>query len=317
MNKVSVIVPCFNVENYIDQCLQSIFCQELPDIEIICVEDCSTDRTAEILHKYEALGKIKIIQHPRNKGLGAARNTGIASSQGKYLFFLDSDDLMTCNALTHLYNLAELHSLDVVSSQHIPFDENNTYKPSTTFNGFEGVYSFYDFRYEILGRIPVAAWGRLYKKEFFSEKVKSFPEGVLYEDFIPFLKFQTSYGKLYMSQFATVMYRQRKDSIMKSKIVIHHIDAYISESRAMLEEKFPNSWREYLLCIIGNTYTWYPETRELKLFYRELLERFNVNKKEIMRSMASTRVLKIKGIKPTKYERLKIKYYKNIKKITY
>ena len=93
--KVSVILPVYNVSEYLRQCMDSIVGQTLKDIEIICVDDGSTDDSLEILKEYEAKDKrVKVIEQ-KNAGAGAARNNGLAIATGEYLSFLDSDDILS------------------------------------------------------------------------------------------------------------------------------------------------------------------------------------------------------------------------------
>lgn len=97
--KVSVIIPCYNVENTIERCLESVMNQTYPIYEIICVEDHSTDSTLEILKKYQG---IRLIVHNENMGLGITRGDGIEAASGDYLYFIDSDDWIDPNAIKYL-----------------------------------------------------------------------------------------------------------------------------------------------------------------------------------------------------------------------
>ena len=91
--KISIIIPVYNVEKYLRECLDSCINQTLADIEIICVDDCSPDNSIKILEEYQAKDyRIKIFRHEKNKNLGAARNTGIQNAIGEYVWFVDSDD---------------------------------------------------------------------------------------------------------------------------------------------------------------------------------------------------------------------------------
>ena len=123
---VSVIVPVYNVENYLRQCLNSITGQTLKNIEIICVDDSSTDGSKRILEEYAKKDeRVKIITQP-NKGAGAARNNGLSVAKGKYLSFLDSDDFFEPDMLEHAYNKAEEDCADFVvfKSDQYYTDEN-------------------------------------------------------------------------------------------------------------------------------------------------------------------------------------------------
>lgn len=111
--KVSVVVPVYNVRPYLEECLASVVSQTLADIEIICVDDGSTDGSSEIL-KAASLddGRIVVLRQ-ENHGLSQARNTGVAAATGRYLYFLDSDDVIKRDALQKLHDLADSHRLDV------------------------------------------------------------------------------------------------------------------------------------------------------------------------------------------------------------
>ena len=114
MPLVSVIIPVYNVEKYLNQCLDSVIAQTLTDIEIICVNDSSTDGSLGILEEYEKKDKrIRVVTQP-NSGAGAARNRGLSMASGKYLSFLDSDDFFEPDMLELAYQKAEEDSADFV-----------------------------------------------------------------------------------------------------------------------------------------------------------------------------------------------------------
>lgn len=112
--KVSVIVPVYNVEKYLSECLESLINQTLSDIEIICVNDGSTDDSRNVLERYAASDKRIAVVNQTNKGLSAARNSGVKTARGRYLYFLDSDDFIDRNALEYLYQEAEKYRLDIL-----------------------------------------------------------------------------------------------------------------------------------------------------------------------------------------------------------
>ncbi len=112
--KVSVIIPVYNVENYLEECVQSVIKQTCGEIEIILVDDGSTDSSGKMCDDYAADDeRIKVI-HKINGGLGSARNTGIEASKGEYLLFLDSDDFLDRDAIRILYKTAKENDLDMV-----------------------------------------------------------------------------------------------------------------------------------------------------------------------------------------------------------
>ena len=122
--RLSIIIPFFNVENYISDCLDSVFYQDVPfeDYEVICVNDGSPDRSREIVVDYmKRFNNLTLIEHDRNRKLGTARNTGREKAIGKYIWNVDSDDKIVPNCLGHLLEICEENDLDVLEFGSIRF----------------------------------------------------------------------------------------------------------------------------------------------------------------------------------------------------
>lgn len=114
MKKLSIIIPVYNVEKFLDKCLQSVINQTLRDIEIILVDDQSPDNCPQMCDEYARRdSRIKVV-HKENGGLGFARNSGLEIASGEYVTFLDSDDFIDLNTYEHLYNLAKSNALDAL-----------------------------------------------------------------------------------------------------------------------------------------------------------------------------------------------------------
>ena len=189
MVKVSVIIPVYNVEKYLKECLESIIDQSLEDIEIVCVNDGSTDNSLSILESYAELdNRIKIISQ-ENHGLAAARNIGLKNINGDYVYFIDSDDFLELSALEELYNLAEEKSLDFVMFKLINFDDEINeyytipyYEMSEISNLIgENVFNFEDLE-DLIFKIAVSSVNKLYNMDFINKTGASFPEGLIFED---------------------------------------------------------------------------------------------------------------------------------------
>lgn len=116
--KVSVIVPCYNVENYVSQCLDGALTQTLREIEVICVNDGSTDGTLAILQEYAARDDRVVVLDHANAGYGFTMNRGIAAARGEYVAFLESDDYIKPHAYATLYADASQHSADIVKGDY-------------------------------------------------------------------------------------------------------------------------------------------------------------------------------------------------------
>lgn len=114
MPKVSVIIPVYNTEPYLYECLNSIINQTLKDIEIICVNDGSTDSSLNILEKYAEYDSRIVIFSQENKGQSVARNVGLSAASGEYVYFMDSDDVLSLNAMETLFNHATKDKTDII-----------------------------------------------------------------------------------------------------------------------------------------------------------------------------------------------------------
>lgn len=126
MLKVTVIIPVYNTEKYLKKCLDSVCNQTLKDIEIICVNDCSTDNSLEILEEYARFdNRIKIINFKENKGVAIARNLAIEQAKGEYIGFVDSDDFVAADFFEKLYNRAKKTNSDIVMGNILEIDKNN------------------------------------------------------------------------------------------------------------------------------------------------------------------------------------------------
>lgn len=138
MPKVSVIIPVYNTEDYLRKCLDSVCNQTLSDIEIICINDCSTDSSLEILKEYSSNdNRIKLINFDENKGAAVARNTGINIAQGEYIGFVDSDDYIDLDFYEKLYNKALISKADIVKSNLIL--DNSSLNTNNPYHNFEDV----------------------------------------------------------------------------------------------------------------------------------------------------------------------------------
>ena len=131
MIKVSVIIPVYNVEKYLEECLNSVINQTLKDIEIICVDDCSTDKSFNILKEYKKKdSRIRLFQNEKNTGgPSIGRNLGIDFALGKYIYFIDSDDYISDDYIENLYMTAEKYNSDIVSNLNIYEVINDCIKP--------------------------------------------------------------------------------------------------------------------------------------------------------------------------------------------
>ncbi|AMB97019.1 glycosyltransferase [Aerococcus urinaeequi] len=187
---VSIVMPVYNVENYLEEALDSIFLQTYKNIELIAVNDGSTDNSKEILERFiqnNPLQRYKIINQS-NKGLSGARNTGIKNITGKYTYFFDSDDKITPNSIQELVEFAEKNNTDIVRFNAISFYDNdysNTSKELPVYdepNLQTGKVYKRDEYVSVLDRIHSPVWLYFYKSELIKDNKLTFYYGILHED---------------------------------------------------------------------------------------------------------------------------------------
>lgn len=217
--KLSVIIPVYNVEKYLAQCLDSVIGQTMHELEIICVNDGSTDSCAKILQKYAKQDKrIKIITQ-ENSGLSAARNTGLHAATCDYITFLDSDDWIAPDFYEILYNNAIKNDADVSCGNTICYESNhNMWFDDLSWRVFDAektVYTTPDDKRTVC--CSWACWNKIYKRDLIMTNNLSFYHGKLVEDF-PFTFLACALAnKVVVSPFANLYYRQNPNGIMRSK----------------------------------------------------------------------------------------------------
>lgn len=190
MNPIlSFIVPCYNVERYLQECLDSIYVCSLPDeeYEILCIDDCSPDGSLNILKRNaEVHANLRIVSHEVNRGLGGARNTGIREAKGKYLWFVDSDDYLSLAALPKMLDLCSANNLDVLAFNYREVDETRRLIRDTHVFHDETVSDGCSFVKKVFGRNFVNHAGYvvrfIYSVDFLKHTQLYFPEKVYWED---------------------------------------------------------------------------------------------------------------------------------------
>lgn len=220
MVKISVIIPVYNEEDYLNECLDSIVNQSLEDIEIICVDDGSTDNSLNILKSYESDNRIKIIPK-ENSGLGASRNVALDIAQGEYIVFMDSDDYLNLNALEALYDLAESKSLDCIIYKIANFNDRTRKESHTDYFDMSFLRdrvgdNVFDWSYvkDCLFQISVTSPSKLFKRQMI-ENIR-FPEGLLFEDTLFFIKVLFNAQRMYFLDEYLYYRRIHSNSITNS-----------------------------------------------------------------------------------------------------
>lgn len=227
MPKVSIIVPFYNVEKYIEKCLQTLVNQTLEDIEIILVNDGSKDNTIDIVKKYQKEYPQKIIYlEKENGGLSDARNYAIPYAKGEYIAFLDSDDYVETTMYQEMYEIAKKENSDMVECNFIwEYPNKSRIDIGTTYNG----------KHEMLEKVRVVAWNKLIKREILEKSKVQFPKGCRYEDveftykLIPYLE-KVSFCKTpmvhYIQRIGSITNIQNKRNAEIFDVMEHVIEYY-------------------------------------------------------------------------------------------
>ena len=239
MAKISVIIPVYNVEKYLNECLESIINQTFKDIEIICVDDGSTDGSSDILNKYSMKDeRFKIITQ-KNLGISVARNKGIESATGDYIAFIDSDDyLLNMDYFEKLYSACKKYNADIAVASIIRGNEKKSgyiYKVEQ-----EKIATDYEKKLKICN-IPESnfVWNKLYRRSKLLDSRIRFPEGYLYEDVFVTCKLLFCMDKLVSVPNVVYFYRKRRNSVIKNRSVKAKHDKLIAENEmySFLKEK--------------------------------------------------------------------------------
>ena len=236
MIKLSIIVPVYNVEKYIDKCLETLVNQTLEELEIIIVNDGSQDNSKKIIEKYVKQYPTKIKYYEKkNEGLSSARNYGLKYATGEYVAFLDADDYVEKNMYEEMYRLAKKENSDMVECDFIRewdygkkvYDRRRNYhfqKKRTNkckylqANGVLTKDKQMDKYKKEMIKIPrVVAWNKIYKNDILNKTLIRFPESLIYEDLEFFCELLPYLNKISYINKYFVHYVQREDSISNSQ----------------------------------------------------------------------------------------------------
>lgn len=221
--KVSIIIPVYNVSEYIERCLNSVIAQTYTDLECIIVDDCTPDDSIEkcerLITQYNGLIEFRILHHEHNRGLSAARNTGTEAARGEYIYYLDSDDEITPNCIEVLEKETEKHpEVEVVQggSTAIPYNkwyDLSYYKHPCYIESNDWIrYNFFK-----CGEIfPVTAWNKLIRKECLTNNHISFKEGLIHEDELWTLNLVKVISRISIVGEYTYLHYATSNSIMSS-----------------------------------------------------------------------------------------------------
>ncbi|MDR0559921.1 MAG: glycosyltransferase [Prevotellaceae bacterium] len=229
MYKISIIIPVYNVEPYIERCLLSALNQTYQNIEIILIDDCGQDNSINVARKivenHRNRDTVRFLKHEHNCGLSAARNTGISAATGDYVYFLDSDDEIMPNCIELLESESEGFEIvegTVVEGTVVPPKSRRfAAKTEKTFTGDEVKSAF--FRY----LIRISAWNKLIHREFLLKNSLFFEPGLLYEDTLWTFMSSMKCRKYKTVKGVTYFYRKQREGSITTKFSIKNMNHFV------------------------------------------------------------------------------------------
>lgn len=249
---ISVVVPIYNVEQYLSRCIESILNQTYNNIEIILVDDGSSDSCPQICDKYKEKKENILVVHQKNKGLSAARNTGIKLAHGKYICFVDSDDYINPNMLSVLHHNLVNYNCEISCCGHTDiYESGNINKNGKNVNKIEIYSSKEALRvYMYTQKIDVVAWNKLYLKELFKDI--AYEEGKLFEDHFTTYKLLDKAKRIVNTTQLLYYYCKRSNSIGGTAFSVknYQLKEAIDIERKFILSKYPDLIHDINICYV-------------------------------------------------------------------
>lgn len=241
---ISIIIPVYNVENYLDECIKSVVNQRYKNIEIILVDDGSTDASLSICNNWESIDKRIRVIHQRNKGLSEARNKGIVNAKGRFICFVDSDDIVLEDFVENLYfNIRKNKGKYYLPQIYLQYFDDNGLIPFENEFDKDKIFNKKTFMYMILKKkVEFSVCSSIFPKKFFDSV--QFPKGKNNEDFFWWLNLienQSDFGGIIRLNRVSYHYRIREGSISRSGWNNNIIDLVYNAfyAKKIVKEKYP------------------------------------------------------------------------------
>ncbi len=214
MPKLSIIIPVYNVEKYVSNCLESILNQPFKDLEVICVNDGSSDKSLSVLQEYKNRDERIIIIDKKNEGSGVARNSALAIARGEYIFFVDGDDWIEENSLDKMISEADKLQTDILIFGGLSYYEEKGRKGGYSANKLpkkylNKIFSSEDIKKDVF-KFPSTAWTKLYRREFLMKNNIKFQEIKVGQDQLPFFHSMITAEKIALLPQNLYCYRKNR-----------------------------------------------------------------------------------------------------------
>lgn len=287
---ITVIIPVYNVKPYLNEAIRSVLNQTYTNLEIIIVDDGSTDGSGEICDRFSAGDSRVRVIHQKHSGLSAARNKGLDVCTGELIAFLDPDDALCGNALMSMYKVLTKYEADIVEcrcsvyrTSHI-MDSHKTNKRSNKRpikSVTPGIYTKPDiFRMKIDGKLSFSAWNKLYRRRLWNDL--RYPVGRNYEDVDVIIPLLTRAERFYLMDDSLIMHRIRPGSITRTYTVrnikdkILSYEHYIGHLKSLVPEylneddismAYKALLRDLLFCYVRQSVHIFPDRRNYLSYY--------------------------------------------------
>jgi anaerobic magnesium-protoporphyrin IX monomethyl ester cyclase len=224
--KLSVVIPVYNAEKYICQCLDSVLAQPMQDIEIICVDDGSVDNSSAILDEYDQKdSRVRVLQQ-KNMRSGIARNNGLKMARGEYIHFLDADDYLMEDAYSSLYEKAKKYNLDYVRGKAYIIEETTGRVSDNEFytlgavssQNYERVITFAEIP-DVFTRISYAPWNGIYQRQFLVDYNVFFDDIMAFDDHLFYYRMITQARRIMFVDTFILCYRKEVENSLVSNYV--------------------------------------------------------------------------------------------------
>lgn len=228
MTNLSIIVPMFKVEQYVEECIRSLYNQDIPqeEYEVICVDDCSPDNSAAIVERLQKeFPTLRLIHNERNKKLGGARNMGMKEAKGEYILFVDSDDMLKPNCLKQLIDLMDAGQDDYIHFNYVALYPDGTMGKELQFaiesKQITGPDMFFDK--SMPWQQQISACRKIYRREFMQQNNLYFIEDTMYEDNDFSMRVAAAATKCRHIDVSPYIYRQVPTSTTHSSVTVARV----------------------------------------------------------------------------------------------
>lgn len=279
---ISIIVPVYNTEKYLDECIQSILSQTYTDFELLLINDGSTDRSGEICDAYALKDERIKVFHQQNSGQSNARNLGIAKSTKRYIMFVDSDDSISENLIKeNLQILIENENIDFVQFPHYKWYGSN--QQILCQSNSKIIDKLFFQEWLVHRNITWLVWDKIYKRDLFVNL--KFKEGIIYEDNLMVAQLLEKIKKIYISDKGIYYYYLRENSTMTSPLTLKKEKDSFFVTNQITNILKSNNERELYLQFLVRCYN---IRKSLKINYKTLLDfEFKYSLYEVLTSKLS------------------------------